>query len=372
MKGERFMEFKFLMPTEIHFGEDVVLKNKEVFRSIGSKALIVTGRSSSKKNGSYDDVKEALSQTGVEYVLFDEVEENPSLDTVEKGSNIGKRNHVDFVIGIGGGSPMDAAKAIAVFIKNPEINQENIFSAGKLESIPVVAVPTTSGTGSEVTPYSIVTSHKEKTKKNLGQRISPKLAFVDYKYTYDLPYDITVNTALDAFSHLVEGYLNTNSTYMSDIYGEKGFELFKYCFEKLICKDLNQEFRKKVMLASVLGGIQIAQNGTSLPHGMGYPLTYFKGLPHGLANAVLTVEYLKSFKNQTKIDRMLNILGFSHLGELEAIFDKIIDVKVDINADEINEYSQRFFTNKKKLKNHPEEVRLEDLVRIYSKSLLKN
>ncbi len=152
------MEFKYIMPTQIYFGKDVVLKNKEVFSTIGSKALIVTGRSSAKKNGSYDDVKKALIETGIEYVLFDEVEENPSLETIEKGSNIGKDNNVDFVIGIGGGSPMDAAKAMAVFIKNPEINKDNIFSSGKLKSIPVVAVPTTSGTGSEVTQYSIVTS----------------------------------------------------------------------------------------------------------------------------------------------------------------------------------------------------------------------
>ena len=135
------MEFRYLMPTEIFFGEDVVLKNKEVFSAIGRKALIVTGRRSAKINGSYDDVRQALSETGVEYVLFDEVEENPSLETIEKGREIGKKNQVDFVIGIGGGSPMDAAKAIALFIKNPEINKDNIFSAGKLDSIPVVAVP---------------------------------------------------------------------------------------------------------------------------------------------------------------------------------------------------------------------------------------
>lgn len=366
------MEFKYSMPTEIYFGEDVIMKNKEVLGAIGNKALVVTGRSSAKKNGSYDDIKEALSKTGVEYVLYDEVEENPSLETIEKGSNIGKMNHVDFVIGIGGGSPMDAAKAIAVFIKNPEINIETIFSQGKLESIPVVAVATTSGTGSEVTQYSIVTSNKDKTKKNLGQSIFPRVAFLDSKYTFGLPYDITVNTAIDAFTHLVEGYLNTNSTYMSDIYGEKGFELFKYCFDKLVSKDLNPEFRKKVMMASAMGGIQIAQNGTSLPHGMGYPLTYFKGLPHGLANGVLTIEYLKSFKDQTKIERMLNILGLSHLGGLETIFNSLIDVKLDITAEEIHEYSKAFVSNKDKLKNHTEEVGLEDIVGIYSKSLLKH
>ena len=135
-------------------------------------------------------------------------------------------------------------------------------------------------------------------------------------------------------------------------------------------KDLNQEFRKKAMMASVLGGIQIAQNGTSLPHGMGYPLTYFKGLPHGLANGVLTVEYLKSFNNQSKIERMLNILGLGHLEELEEIFGRLIDIKINITEEEIYEYSNSFFMNKGKLKNHPEEVKFEDIVSIYSKSLL--
>jgi alcohol dehydrogenase class IV len=366
------MEFRYSMPTEIHFGEGVILKYKDKFRTIGSKALVVTGRSSAKRNGSFDDVKKAFDETGVEFILFDEVEENPSLETIEKGSEIGKLNQVDFVIGIGGGSPLDAAKAIAVFIKNPEVNKENIFSTGKLGSIPVVAVPTTSGTGSEVTQYSIVTTHQEKTKKNLGQSIFPRVAFLDSRYTFDMPYDITLNTAIDAFTHLVEGYLNSNSTFMSDIYGEKGFELFQYCFEKLVSKDLTPEFREKTMLASAMGGMQIAQTGTSLPHGMGYPLTYFKGLPHGLANGVLTIEYLKSFKNKTKIDRMLKLLGFSHLEELETVFSSLIDVKIDITAEEIQEYSKQLISNKGKLKNHTEEVSLEDIVRIYSKSLLKN
>lgn len=365
------MDFKYSMPTKIYFGEDSISKNKEVFNSIGDKALIVTGRNSAKKNGSYDDIVNALSEVGIEYILFDQVEENPSLETIEKGSDIGKANNVDFVIGIGGGSPMDAAKAIAVFVKNPDINIDNIFCVKQLESIPVVAVATTSGTGSEVTQYSIVTSNKEKVKKNLGQSIFPVAAFLDSKYTFNLSYDITVNTAIDAFTHLVEGYLNSNSTYMSDIYGEKGFELFKYCFEKLIKKELDNEFRNKIMLASTLGGMQISQTGTSLPHGMGYPLTYFKRLPHGLANGVLTIEYLNAFKDKTKIKKMLNILGLNTLEALNEIFKKLINVNIEITKEEIMEYSKAFVSNKAKLKNHPEKIELDDVVQIYSKSLFK-
>ena len=365
------MEFNYSMPTKVYFGENSILKNKELFTTIGKKALIVTGRNSAKKNGSYDDLVKALSEVGVDYILFDEVEENPSLETIEKGSKVGKENKVDFVIGIGGGSPMDASKAMAIFIKNPEVTIDNIFSQKQLNSLPVVAVATTSGTGSEVTQYSIVTTNKEKTKKNLGQSVFPLAAFLDSKYTFDLPYDITVNTAIDAFTHLVEGYLNTNSTYMSEIYGEKGFELFKYCFEKLVNKELDREFRNKVMLASTLGGMQIAQTGTSLPHGMGYALTYFKGLPHGLANGVLTIEYLRSFKDKRKINRMLNLLGLNTLDQLEDIFNKLFDVNIEITEEEIIEYSTNFASNKNKLKNHTEQVDLDGIIEIYRKSLLK-
>lgn len=365
------MNFKYSMPTKIYFGKDSILKNKEVFCNIGRKALIVTGRSSAKKNGSYNDVVKALSEVGIDHILFDQVEENPSLETIEKGSDLGKTNHVDFVIGIGGGSPIDASKAIAVFIKNPEINIDNIFCGRQLDSIPVVAIATTSGTGSEVTQYSIITSNKEKTKKNLGQSIFPTVAFLDSKYTFDLPFNITVNTAIDAFTHLVEGYLNSNSTYMSELYGERGFELFKYCFNKLIKKELDSEFRNKVMLASALGGIQISQTGTSLPHGMGYSLTYFKGLPHGLANGVLTIEYLRSFKDKSKIEKMLKILDLNSINELENIFHTLFNVDIEITEEEIMEYSKALISNKAKLKNHPEDIELDDLIQIYSKSLLK-
>lgn len=358
------------MPVRIHFGQDSVLKNKQEFEKLGKKALIVTGRSSSKRNGSLDEVIKVLKEALIEYFIFDEVEENPSLETVEKAAALGYKNQVDFVVGIGGGSPMDAAKAIAVFIKNPHVNKDNIFKQKQLSYIPVIEVATTSGTGSEVTQYSIVTVNSEKTKKNLGQQVFPEAAFLDSKYTYDLSYDITVNTAVDAFTHLVEGYLNRNSTYMSDIYGEKGFELFKDCFQSLANKNLTREFRDKVMLASTIAGIQISQNGTSLPHGMGYALTYFKGLPHGLANGVLTIEYLKTFKHTDKLNKMLSILGLNSLEELKVIFDKLFKVDLDITEAEIKEYSDNFFSNKAKLKNHTEEISLKDIENIYRNSLL--
>lgn len=358
------------MPTEVYSGRESIDKNKNAMMKLGKKSLIVTGKNSSKKNGSLNHMTSALESLNIEYIIFDDVEENPSLETIEKVASLGRDGNVDFVIGIGGGSPLDAAKAVAVFIKNPQINKENIFASGKLESIPVVAVPTTSGTGSEVTPYSIVTVHKEETKKNLGQVVFPAIAFLDSGYTDNTPYNITISTAIDAFTHLVESYLSSKSTIMSDLYAEGGFKLFKSCFKNLIEKDLTEEFREKIMLASMLGGIAIAQSGTSLPHGMGYALTYYNKLPHGLANGVLIVEYLKRFKNKDKIIKMLNILGVEDLDQLKDIFDKLFQVDIKVSHKQISEYAISFGKNKNKLESHPEEVSIEDIERIYRNSLI--
>lgn len=364
------MSFHYKMPTKINFGRGVIEQYKYDMEKLGKKAFIITGKTSSKKNGSLVQIQEALKSLHIDYVLFDEVEENPSLETVEKAARLGKEEKVEFVIGIGGGSPLDASKAVAIYIKNPQINMDNIFSSGKLESIPVVAVPTTSGTGSEVTQYSIVTVHKEKTKKNLGQVVFPVIAYLDSSFTDDIPYGITVNTAIDAFTHLVESYLNSNATLMSELYAVKGLQLFNTCFKYLLNKELTVDFRDKVMLASMFGGIAIAQTGTSLPHGMGYALTYHKGLPHGLANGVLMVEYLKSFQNKEKVLCMLNETGLENIEQLENIMDTLIQVDIKLSLEEISEYATSFTNHKEKLRNHPEEVRIEDIERIYKNSFL--
>lgn len=173
------MELKFFMPTKVLMGKGVVLNNSNLLKKFGNKALIVTGRYSSKKNGSLDDVVSALKKENMDYIIFDEIEENPSVESVAKAAQLGKNENVDFIIGIGGGSPLDASKAIGVMIKNKDLTSETLFSSEVLESIDIVCVPTTAGTGSETTQYAIITDHKNKTKRNLGQSIFAKLALVD-------------------------------------------------------------------------------------------------------------------------------------------------------------------------------------------------
>ncbi|MEQ8155585.1 MAG: iron-containing alcohol dehydrogenase family protein [Clostridiaceae bacterium] len=358
----------FYMPVKIFSGQNIIREKCQEFKLLGNKALIVTGKSSSKKNGSLKDVEDALRHASVSFVIFDEIEENPSLETIEKAAEFGKSEEVDFIIGIGGGSPLDSSKAIGVLIKNPSIKGEDLYKIDNLKSLNIAAVPTTSGTGSEVTPYAIITLHKEKTKKNFAQKIFPAAAFLDARYTMNTPLDITVNTAVDALSHLVEAYLNKNACILTDAIAEAGMRIWGEALEQLISGELDIKDRERLMFASVLGGIAIAQTGTSLPHGMGYPLTYNKGLSHGIANGILYVEYLRTFKDRKKVNRIPELLGVKGYELFEEILKKLTRTEISITDEEIEEYTAGIFKNKGKLANHPEEITYEELYNIYKGS----
>lgn len=257
--------FNYYMPTKIVLDENVISKNSELFKLHGEKTLIVTGRSSSKINGSLDDVISALEKENITFCIFNEVEENPSVKTVNKIATLGKSKNVDFIIGIGGGSPIDAAKAAGVLINNRECSSECLFTDGTLKSIPLIAVPTTAGTGTEVTPYAILTDHSTETKKGISQRIFPEYALLDPKYLMNTPDVVTINTAVDALSHLIEGYLSANADIISDAIAEKGFSLFSECIDSILDKNFTYETRKNLLVASTMAGMVITQAGTSLP-----------------------------------------------------------------------------------------------------------
>ncbi len=219
------MKSVFYMPTRV-FEEDNCVKNHaDLLGTFGKKALIVTGRSSAKKNNSYSDVCEALDSVGVGHVLFDEVEENPSIETVMKGREFGVSNGVDFCIGIGGGSPLDAAKAIALMIKHKDEDSSYMYDGSKpSDTIPVVAIPTTCGTGSEVTGVSVITIHEKKTKGSIKHLIFPDVALIDGKYLAYASKSLIFNTAIDAFAHLVESVINASATDYSRMCAHAGLK----------------------------------------------------------------------------------------------------------------------------------------------------
>jgi len=306
------------MPTKAYFGSGCIEKNKGELASFGQKALIVTGGNSARKSGALDDICNALREHNVEYFIFDKVENNPSLDTVKAGGDAAKKAGADFVIGIGGGSPIDAAKAIAVLATNNIKPLELFTNKFERKPLPIIAIPTTAGTGSEVTPYSVLMRNDLQTKGSFGTEDTfPKIAFLDPHYTESMPPEITVNTAVDAFSHCMEGYLVKRSTPASDVLAQEGIRLFGHCLESLRSGKIGYGDRENLLYMSMLGGMVIAHTGTTIVHGIGYNLTYFKGIPHGKANGYLMAEFLR-FNYEFEKEKIDNILKLVQLNSIDA------------------------------------------------------
>ena len=315
------MQFKFHMPTKAYFGEGCIKQNSSELAALGRKALIVTGGHSAQKSGALADICMAMDEQGIEYAIFNKVENNPSPETVKAGGMEAKRSGADIIIGIGGGSPLDAAKAVAVLAANDMEPVELYTNNFRNKPLPIIAIPTTSGTGSEVTPYSILTRRDLQTKVSFGNADTfPKIAFLDPHYTESQPWDVTVNTAIDALSHCVEGYLNKRRTPPGDILAQEGISRFGLSMGNLKSGKVSYEDRENLMYASMLGGMVISHTGTTIVHGTGYNLTYFKDIPHGKANGYLMAEFLR-FNYEFEKERIENILKLLQLDSIDAFSD---------------------------------------------------
>lgn len=364
--------FRYFMPVNAYFGKDCIAQQKEAMRVLGKKAMIVTGRSSARKNGALQDMADALEALSIAWVLFDEVGENPDLETVLRAAQMAKTESVEFVIGIGGGSPMDATKAIAVLAANPEADSNILFEDPKAKALPVVEVPTTAGTGSEVTQYAILTLHKKRTKQGIVQPLFASVSFLDPKYMEHLSPAITNNTAVDAMSHLVESYLSANANTVSEKIVDMGLSYWKDCIPALRERKYDAQIREKLMLASALGGVAIAQTSTSIPHALGYFLTYEKGIAHGRANGMVMQAYLDLFgKENERVQHVLSCLGLASTEELGALLRDILDCPETFTEDDIQYYAKRAMENPPKLATFPlytlDEKKIQD---VYRNSLL--
>lgn len=353
------------MPTHVINETNCVINHAAKLCSLGTKALIVTGKYSSKKNGSLNDIQTALDSHSIPYIIYDSIEENPSLETVIEASNIGKENHADFVIGVGGGSPLDASKAIAILIANPEKSDEILYQAEKFAHLPVACVPTTAGTGSEVTPYSILTLHKEKTKKGISQRVFPTYAFTDSSYLKTSSQSGLINTAVDTLAHLVESYLNTSSNIYNRIYSEKGLLLWGQIKENLAKNNCTDEMYDTLMTASTLGGIAISHTGTSLPHGLSYDITYNLNVPHGKAVGFFLGGYVDIYENKDDVENVLSLLGFTSVEEFKTYLADLLKLdELEVSSDLLESTMQSLLNNQAKLSAYPYQLYINQLKQI--------
>lgn len=367
---------KFELPTIVYQEKDCVKNHAKDLASYGRHAFLITGKHSSKKNGALKDVCDALDAEKVSYTVFDEIEENPSVETCQKAAETGLRKKVDFCIGIGGGSPMDAAKAIALLIGNETVDTALFYEpekAGK-DAVPVVCVPTTAGTGSEVTPYAILTLHGQHTKKSISHRIFPKMALCDASYLAFVPFQTLKNTAIDALAHLIESYLNSNADAYSRMFAEYGLKQWGKVKDALTDLALTEEDFACLMETATIAGMAISHTATSIPHGLSYPVTYELGVPHGAACGIFLPGYLFFCMKQeameskplspviTKKDteavfEMLGVKGIEEFAKMLYTMLGDISIKEELWQKDVD----LLMGNPAKLKNSPYRITREEL-----------
>ena len=358
---------RYYMPTIVLEEDNVVKNHPELFNCYGKKALIVTGRNSARINGALGDVTDVLDKEGIEWLLYDKIVENPPFEQVIEGAEFGKS--CDFVIGIGGGSPIDAAKGMAILIKNPTTEPfDMLYKTKGSPALPLLAIPTTGGTGTETTPYAVYTDHNLKTKTSMTQRVFPEYALLDVKYYMFMPRDIRNSTSVDALTHSIEGYMNTNATKYSDYIALESIRIWGQVKDALKEEEMSVDHMRTFMTASTLAGMVISQTGTSIAHSMGYPLTYNHGLAHGKANGVFMAQYLNLCSNKEKVSKILGALGLSTTADLDQYLESVIG-KYEITEEEIQTFSDMLMSNARKLKNHPDPVSRDDVVRCYRLSV---
>lgn len=342
------MNFNFFMPVKVITGENCVVKNAKEFAALGKKCLLVTGKNSAKESGALDDVLRALNEYNIEYRIFDEIMQNPMLSVCAKGGRLAREFGADFIIGIGGGSPLDSAKAIAVFAAN-ELEDEEIFRLSwKNKPLPIAAIGTTAGTGSELTPFSIMTVDRTGQKQALRHAdCYMTLSFGDPKYTYSLSREFTVSTALDALSHAVEGYFCSTANGISD--------LFAIQATKMLCEALSEihkngdapirhEVREALYYASLYAGMTLNTCTTGFCHPMGYPLTEDYGVPHGRACAVFLPGYIA--RAEQFLPEKVQVLETAAGVSMEVLKQLIRDTNpvgdIEMTAEQAQEYAQRW------------------------------
>ena len=287
------MNMNFFVPTRIITGKGCVAANASEFKKLGNKCLIVTGKSSAEKCGALSDVKNALDSVGIAYRHYNGIGQNPTYASCKEASLQAIDFGADFIIGIGGGSPLDAAKAVAVLASDKDMDMAEMYGA-KWEKAPlkIVAVGTTAGTGSEVTPVAVITDTNGLKKSFRDATTYPVLSFGDPTYTMSLPTPFTRSTAVDALCHCVESYFNRATNDICRTFSLQGTAILLDMLEKTATEEeLSYDDREKLYCASIYGGLAISVAGTAFPHAFGYFLTEQYGVPHGYACGV----YIESF-----------------------------------------------------------------------------
>lgn len=285
--------FDYFQPTEIRFGRGRVGEIGKVVAQFGERCLIVTGPLFPKIGLGFEKVSNSLANRSVEIVHFDKVVPNPTTDVITEGAEVAKAFGADVILGLGGGSSLDSAKAIAVEATHEGTSWDYLYfrdTQPTEKTLPVITVTTTSGTGSHVTQVAVVTNPKEKNKSAIyNPRVYPRVSIVDPELMLTVPEHITASTGFDVFAHAFESYINASGSAYTDLMALETIRLVAEYLPSAVENGRDLEARTRMAWADTLAGLCIANSGVTLPHGIGMAVS---GLyPHVMHGEALAVVY---------------------------------------------------------------------------------
>lgn len=376
------MDFSFRLPVNIEFGSGKIELIGKLTADMGKRVFLVTGKSSTKKTGLLDKTVSLLKSENCNVTVFDKVTQNPLISTVYEGTAYAKEMNCNVILGLGGGSVMDAAKAISFCCCNDgDITDYMYGRAVGISALPIILVPTTCGTGSEGNYFSVLTNEKTGDKKSLASPlIYPKVSVVDPQLMKTMPSKVLSSVGFDAFAHSFESYTGRRSNPITDILALKAMKLIINNLPLLLKEHDNNDAWESMTLASTLGGIAIGSAGVNAAHGLEHPVSGLKNIVHGQGLAALTPVITKYMyrSNPTKFAAVSKLLGGKNESECSDFivsFLKTINLNVSlsdlgIEASDIDWMTESCLkTSAASLANAPVELKKEDIKKIYFEAL---
>lgn len=372
---------------EIHFGCGSIHQLPDLSARYGAGPILVVMDPFLSRGSLKIRIFNALKAKGLKPILFNQIEPEPSPASAEAGARLARRKACSLVIGIGGGSSLDTAKAIAMLT----LNQGKVSDYVGLDlvphpGLPTILVPTTAGTGSEVTFTAVFTNRAAKTKGGINSRfLYPTLALLDPELTLSLPPQVTAQTGMDALTHAMEAYTSNKANLMSDMVAEKAITLIGRFLKKAVKNGQDLEAREGMLLGSLLAGMALANAGVGAVHAMAYPLGALFNITHGLANAVL-LPYVLEFNRVACPER------FAHMAFLLGGSEKIVPAEqgakkcikkiitlsrsigipknlkeLGIPKEAIRSMAEGAIKVARPIENNPRPITVEDIVLLYEK-----
>jgi len=382
-------DFVFHQPTEVRFGRGRVREAGEIVARFGIKCLLVTVPEFPALAPLFARIKEILEEKGVAVAHFDGVIPNPTTDVVSAGARLARESGAEVVLGLGGGSSMDTAKAIAVEATHKGTCWDYLFFKKQptAATLPVVAVTTTSGTGSHVTQVAVVTNPAERNKSALFNSILfPRVSIVDPELVVTAPKHVTATTGFDVFSHAFESYINPNGSPYTDILAIEAIRLVAANLPSAVRNGADIEARTRMAWADTLGGLSIANAGVTLPHGIGMAMSgLYPHVAHGEAlaavyPAIMSYTYETSISKFAAVGRLFDP-ALVRVGDAEAAkrscealdaFLRGIGLRMTLKDLKIPEAELKALAKASMVlpdyKNHPRVATVDEILKILEKS----